>query len=526
MTGIRRNVAICAVLVAAAAACGGGDDDAAEPGSSEGSSDASVELDENGTLRAAWAGGSTNWDPHMPTNVGGDFVPHSLVYDRLLYLDADMKLEPMVATEWEMASDAAHLDLTLRTDVVFHDGTPLDAEAVKASLERAQSLEGSTVASQLSSVAGVDVVDASHVRVRLTGPTGDRVSLPYALAQHAGMIVNPASAEEPTITEPAGSGPYTFAAGDSDNLTQVFVRNDDYWDPEVPKVARYEVHTILDDTQRLNAFRAGQLDVVLVRASQYNDAEALAEGPTADLFEYETMSPQGLYLNTSTPGLDDPDVRRAISLAIDRQAISTALHAGKCAPTVQPLGSAALGYDAALDEAIAYDVDEAQTLLEDAGAEDLELSLLVGDSPVLLPVAEVVQEQLAEIGITVTISPIPATEIRTTWRQGDYDMNVNTILAGVEASFTMDSYLLENVGPVPDELTGLLDEAKEQPLESTERADAFRAVNAELAESPIHVPICSPATMWLANDKVVGADEIPFSVVAPFWDPRPLGMTS
>ena len=110
------------------------------------------------------------------------------IYDGLLRLSPTLEVEPMLATEWEFTPDGLGLDLTLRDDVTFHDGTPFDAEAVKVNIERTLAATESPVRGFLANVSGVTVNGPDDVTINLTAPDA---ALPTVLAHRPGLMISP-----------------------------------------------------------------------------------------------------------------------------------------------------------------------------------------------------------------------------------------------------------------------------------------------------------------------------------------------
>lgn len=161
--------------------------------------------DRNAVVRVGLATLPTQLDPHNSTVEAVDFRILNLVYDRLLTIESDGSIGPMLATAWEYGADGRSLTLTLRKGVSFRDGTPLDAAAVVANLERARTA-GSAISSRLTNVAGVAEIAPNQVRIDLKAHTTE---IPAALAQNAGLIMNPKlfeSGNPAAVVD--GSGPY------------------------------------------------------------------------------------------------------------------------------------------------------------------------------------------------------------------------------------------------------------------------------------------------------------------------------
>ena len=130
-----------------------------------------AEIDPEGSVTMAWAGPMASLDPHVVPGLA-DQIYTFLMYDRLLNLDPSVTLQPMLAKSWAFVDDGRALVLQLRDDVVFQDGTPFNAEAVKINLERGKNLETSTVKTALQSIRSIDVVSDHEVRLNLVPGQG------------------------------------------------------------------------------------------------------------------------------------------------------------------------------------------------------------------------------------------------------------------------------------------------------------------------------------------------------------------
>src|SRR5262249_1714560 len=142
--------------------------------------------DAEGQLVVAWAGPMTSLDPHRVGN-SADQVYLFLMYDRLTRLDTDLTIKPMLAKSWGFGADGRTLTLQLRDDVTFHDGTPFNAAAVKANLERAKQIDRSTVTNLLASIESIEAVGDYEVRLNLK--EGEGGNLPAVLATSAGAMI-------------------------------------------------------------------------------------------------------------------------------------------------------------------------------------------------------------------------------------------------------------------------------------------------------------------------------------------------
>ena len=276
----RRTVLAVTAAVVLVTACGGDDDDDADPDTTGGTAVATAtpgadrrrttaglgarrrraattpaDVDPDATLRYGAANLVTRFDAHKSSN-GYDQNWLAPVYDRLIWQTPEVELEPGLATEWGFTDDL-HFEMTLRDGVTFSDGTPFDAAAVAANIDRAKNVEGSGLAAYLASVDTVEVVDPTHVRFVLNRPDA---TLPMQLATRPGMMISPAAFENPDLdSNPVGSGPYELVEYREGDMA-AYERRDDYWNPDYAGVKRIELYYIPDSTTRLNGLRTGALD--------------------------------------------------------------------------------------------------------------------------------------------------------------------------------------------------------------------------------------------------------------------------
>ncbi|MGE3619871.1 MAG: ABC transporter substrate-binding protein, partial [Acidimicrobiia bacterium] len=331
----RGSMVVVGIVVAALlVACGDdGDESVQEPSESAGVVDGedespasegeSDEFDEDGVLRAMVTQVPITLDPAQTFNASP--WPYIFeIYDRLIARDVDNKLVPMLATKWEFSADGLALSLTLRDDVRFNDGTPLTSADVKATIERSKTLSGSAWVRVLDPVVAVETPDEHEVVLRLSRPAG---SLPAVLSTPAGAVVNAAviAAGADLANDPpagAGSGPRVVESFVVNSRVDFVRADDDYWEPDANRLARVSIIRVADPVAQLNAFRAGEADLVAVKQETSKQAKALAEGSDEVLFKERSGSQHNVvYFNSRREPLDRVEVRQALNLGIDRGAI-------------------------------------------------------------------------------------------------------------------------------------------------------------------------------------------------------------
>jgi peptide/nickel transport system substrate-binding protein len=365
------------------------------------------------------------------------------VYDTLIRLDEEGELVPMLATEWEYADEGnTVLEIKLREDVKFSDGTPMTAEAVVSSLQRFKDANGPG-ATAFASVTEFETADPGTVRLMLSAPDP---ALAYNLTLVAGMITNPDVSADALTSVPAGTGPYVL----DEQATQrgdvyVFNRNPHYYNSEAFPYSTLTLRILSDQTARLNAVKTGQVDVTYGFAPQI--AEAKASGlnvitATGDWY--------GLFLSdrlgAKTPALADVRVRQAINYAVDGDALLETVAFGQGSSTTQVFAPGTAAYVAALDDSYPFDPDKARALLAEAGyAEGFSLRMPSLDS--LIPESyPIVQQQLADVGITVEYDPVTSAGGVTPFTSGEYSAYI--FLWGSSHNWIDATQLLSADGPL------------------------------------------------------------------------------
>jgi len=378
----RIRVGLAAAMLVAVSACGGGGSDGGD----------------GGTLRVATQADISSMDP-IRGNSGGDHQMLYPLYDTLVSFDKDLQPQPGLAESWEYETPTA-LVLKLREGVTFHDGAPLDAEAVKYNLERAAA-EGSNIVADVESIESVEVVDDLTVKLNLTQPNS---ALVMTLADRAGMMVSPKAAEAAggdLSTKPVGAGGWKFVEWKR-GTSMTYEKFDDYWDEDVERVDKVVIRVMPEPKTRATSLRSGQQDIAwdIVPA----DAESVQDDDKLTLHEQPRMWTWMIYTNRASEELGDPRVRRALSLAMDRDQLLKSAYFGL---GTKPRGFLPDGYWAEPSEKaqLDYDVDEAKQLIAEAGADGLTFDLLLYADSTSTRVGEILKQQWAEIGVTANLVP-------------------------------------------------------------------------------------------------------------------------
>ncbi|MET3698751.1 peptide/nickel transport system substrate-binding protein [Bacillus oleivorans] len=361
------------------------------------------------TLVFGRGGDSVALDPAIATD-GESFKVTKNIYETLVeFGPQDTELYPGLATEWTPSDDGLTYTLKLREGVKFHDGTDFNADAVVYNFERWKA--GSKEQfyyynSQFSGIIDtVTAVDPYTVEFKLTRPLAPFLK---NLAMSPFAIASPTAIEEhgDKFTEnPVGTGPYIFQEWKrNDRIT--IVKNENYWDSEFPKLETIIFRSIPDNSARVNALMSGEVD--LIDGVNYSDMPQIEANPDLQVFNRPSMNIAYLGLTATREPFNNKLVRQAINHAIDKEAIIAAFYEGAAQPAVNPMPPVIAGYN---DEIAGYEYDpeKAKQLLAEAGfADGFEMELWA--MPVPRPympngqkVAEAIQANLADVGITATI---------------------------------------------------------------------------------------------------------------------------
>jgi peptide/nickel transport system substrate-binding protein len=329
---------------------------------------------------------------------------YQAVFDTLLLATPEGTIEPWLASEWSYNEDNTVLTLTLRDDVTFSDGSELTADVVVQNLQRFK--EGTSPdAGYLASVASFEAPDDQTVVITLSAP--DPAFLNY-LTRDPGLVGAEASLESADVdTNPVGSGPYVLdTAATVTGTSYVYTKNEDYWNPDVQHYDELVINVLSDPTAALNAIKAGEANGIKL-VNNDNLAEVEGAGWTVNANELDF---QGLLLldraGTMSPELADPKVRQAINFAFDREGLLKAIGADKGTVTTQVFGATSEAYDPELDEYYTYDPDRAKELLAEAGLPDGFTLSLPSVSAFGTAAPTLIQQQLADVGITVQYTEV------------------------------------------------------------------------------------------------------------------------
>lgn len=482
--------------------------------------------EEGGDLVIANSADAVSLDPAGSNDVPSSNVAEN-IYETLVKQNMDMELEPGLATEWEAVEDNVW-EFKLREDVKFHDGSDFNAEVVKANIERVLDEEvGSPRQFLYAMVSDIEVVDDYTVRFTTEYPFAP---LPAHLAHSGGAMVSldlieedyaaMEDGEEPgsVISEnPVGTGFFKFeewVPGDYIRL----VKNDDYWD-EPANLDSVTFKVVDEDQTRVAELLTG--DSHIIDPLSPSDVAQVEGEDGVNPARQPSVSLSYIGFNAQKEPFDDPKVRQAINMAIDKEQIIDGIYDGAGIPAIGPLAPDVFGYDDSV-EGLEYNPEKAKELLAEAGYEDgFSTTIWTNDSRERIDAATNIQAQLEEFNIDVEVEILEWGAYLEQTANGEHEMFVlgwSTVTGdadyGLYALFHSDNFGDPGNRTFTDdpELDDLLDQARQEP-EPEKRQELYTEIQELLAENAPMLYIHHQELLLGVSDKVQGLEQLPTGVL-------------
>lgn len=359
-------------------------------------------LKRGGMLTMAIEGEPKTLDIHR-SNL--DVLRHTIrstVFDGLTWVDESLKVKPALAESWDVSADGKTITFKLRQGVKFHDGADFTANDVAYTIKRVQDkTSGSQYAPQISTVAGVEVVDPHTVRITLSAPS------PALLSN---LIFVPIVSEKSVGTidkSPVGTGPFKFVEWASgDHIT--VAKNPNYYIKDRPLLDQIVFKIIPDAETRLTSLQSGGVLMAPIAAKDVQQVKSysgvgVVSGKPITLYEL-------FQINTKKPPFDDPKVREAIAYSFDRKAFVHSFWYDVARPTINPVVEEMPAFLSRSEDRYPLDLTKAADLLKSAGfssSNPLKVEIVnpVG-YPTLHSASLLLQDNLNKIGAKATVSDL------------------------------------------------------------------------------------------------------------------------
>ncbi len=463
-------------------------------------------------------------DPVVADTIN-EFLVLRNVYEGLVSYDPrSLQPVPALAEKWDVSADGLTYTFHLRSGVKFHNGRVVTAQDVKYSLERLANpqlgksytrflLDGvkgidAVVKGTAQEVEGLKVVDDQTFQISLSHPVASFLN---QLTLPGGFVVSKEAAEKADFAEnPVGTGPYKFVQWVHKHQVNLEA-NPDYWGGQ-PQVKYVVLRVIPDSLQQVDSFKSGKIDITVVPSfllQRLQSDPALA----AQLHEIAPLAVTYLVLNLKDPALSKLAVRQALNMAIDRDELLQTVLKGQGSAAQGVIPPLLAAYDTNLP--FQHDHDAIKKLLADAGYTDglnLEVSLATDETDKRM--MAIIQSQLADAGINLTINSMDKTTFDTnrkvcngqlfvnTWT-GDYADPEDFTTLLIDSSTMRSSCGYGEYNGVTDVKSLLLKASEMQP--GTDRNAMYRQAQQIAMQNAINVPIYYRSKSVLVNSAFEGA---------------------
>jgi peptide/nickel transport system substrate-binding protein len=469
-------------------------------------------------------------DPTVTTfSVVGNIGYH--LNDPLVWQTAAGEFAPGLAESWTISDDGKEYTLKLRQDVTFHDGTPLNAEAVKFTFDRIMDPEtkSQTAISLMGPYESSEVVDDYTIKIKFTEPFApflNSLSLPYLSPQSPTAVE--AAGKDYGITTVVGTGPYMFESYTPDQEL-VLVKNPNYtWGPPHlmsgggPFLDTITIRIIPEDNTRSAALQSGELTFADTLPTQ--ELENLSANTDLTILSpVQAGSGHSVMMNVTNPPMDDVKVRQALEWATDKQGLIDTVYNGAFKPACSPMTSNVFGYDPKTCDTYQYDPDKAGTLLDEAGwtmnastgirekdGQPLKLGFYFrGDSNPSREMATFLQNNWKQVGVDLDLQGLEQAGYFDAVRSGKHhaqfwwetatDPDVVRILfhsANADGGTNRNRYK----NPEMDELI----DAAAAESDSAKRAELYAQIQAKALDEAIMIFLADPLTINGMSSKLKG----------------------
>jgi peptide/nickel transport system substrate-binding protein len=409
-----------------------------------------------------------------------------------------------LASSWKwIGSTNSELEIVLRPGLRFSDGTPLNAAAVKASVQHFAAGTGAFayVGKEISTMA---TPNDRTVIFTLSAPDP---TFAYDLAESVGLgfIISPKAISDNADlgTSTDGAGPYVLSqSGTIEGTTYTYLPNRYYYDPSAIKYSKIVIKVITDPNTALAALQSGQVDLTYgepTNAKQATSAgfKVVANPGSTDLLVLEDDD------GTLNPALANLDVRKAINYALDRPAIARTETLGTGQPTDQMASVGTIGYKASLERVYPYDVAKAKKLMAEGGyPHGFTLTTTAPEfMSTIYNVSQIVTAELAKIGITVqSTDGATFTAYIAAQNSGKYDSTIFSLpfTLGIPST-TSFVFATDGVGnprheTYPDDILGAMQKAN--ALGGAAGVKAWQAINTTIVDQALQAPIETESTIY------------------------------
>lgn len=443
------------------------------------------EITEGGDLVIGLSAEPDVLDPTLSSSLHMEHLAEPIC-EKLYDIDADGAVFPVLATGLpQMSDDGLTATVPVRTGAAFSDGTPLDAAAVATSLQRHFGETGSKRRSEMGPLESVTVLDDQTVQLVYSEPFAPLATI---LADRAGMIMSPTRLAELGKNfgdNPSCVGTYRFVSRTQNAIT--YEADPNYYSPEDAHLDTIEYRFISDPSIRAANLRSG--DIHIADTLSPLDMDELIDDDSMQVIQSSVYGYQGISINLQddTPLAQNPDLRQALAMGIDRQAIADSVFEGWYDPACSPIAPGTPYATDASDACPGYDPEAASELLKNSGVDlPYAVTLNVRNDADSLRLAQAYQAQLKEVGFDLTINPLENTAFLQTLFESDFELIASGWSGKADPHGNMYNFLYSGAGNnyagySSADVDGLLTEASRAETQA-ERADLYGQVVSQVQE--------------------------------------------
>lgn len=467
-------------------------------------------------------GNPTTTDP-ADTQDNLSYSIEKTMYQGLLGFDNNMKMVPVLAKSYTVAKDAKSITFVLKQGIKFADGTAFNAQAVKTNLDRVDNkANGLKRYSLFSMISGVKVLSTYKVEVDLSAPFG---AIAANFAHPAAMMISPQALQKygkKVAQHPDGTGPFEFVTW-KDGSDLVVKQNPNYWGTKT-NVKEIDFKFVPDESTSVSMLESGEAQFVYpIPTDQIStlksNSKVVVENKPSIVVNYVVM-------NTTVKPFSDPRVRQALNYAMDKNAFIKVAENGMATPLYSAIAPNTWGY--VKQQSYNFNIQKAKDLLAQAGYKDgFSTTLVSNNSSDTVKDDQFIQQQLAQVGVTVKIQPmdgatldseifVPQSQSKLQmyfggWSPstGDADWGLRPLLT--QADFPPTGY---NLGYYSDPIVEQAISAGLQTADSTMRQQAYTTAQAQIYKDAPWIFMSVPDNVFAYRSNLQGATVTPDSTLS------------
>ena len=442
-----------------------------------------------------------------------DIWVDSLIFEGLVRASEDgTEIQPCLADTWDISEDGLTYTFHIRDGAKFSDGSDVTAEDAAFSIERA--LNDGSWNSLISCIKEAKAVDDSTVEIDLNNPSGSLLS---CLASFI-CAVYPESYYSETDTdtltrEPLGSGAFYLEEWDPDEK-MILKKNPYYWEEGYPLADEIDLLVVPDDNTRLMQLQAGQIDAMEGVSAQMRTQLESTQG--VKILDFPTTHVDYVSFNYTNEKLNDKRVRQALNYATNREDINQAVFGGLgtlCPSVVWPTAEFFNPDQKSYD----YDPDKAKELLKEAGAENLDLNLIIstGDASSLME-ATILKDQWSKVGVNLEIEQMDSSARRDARNNLTFEVLLNYFTSDItDTAENMEMFCIKDNfdcwhlgwnGKEQEEAEKLVKEAGATNDKEIRKKNYYKAQEI-MADNALIIPLCTLPETVAVRDNVSGFEQ-------------------